>query len=313
MGKRGFFRGLIAVLASVVLTGCSAAFLSTSSSPTTHPIATKKHHAKPRHPHVTATARSSATASAKATASTSATPGEASLAPTTTAGCPAPAAEPVTSAPGAGRTIALTFDDGSSTWTPKILAVLERFHIHATFFDTGLHDHEFPQYAKQVLAAGNVVGNHTYNHLMNWGYRKYFTEAEQRAEVVNASAVLAPLIGHQPCLMRPPGGAYDAGSLALVRSLGMSMVLWSTDSKDWQQPPFLSMTAQQTILHNAEQGIRYAHPILLMHAGKASHEPPCPLRGCAEGEVSDFRGNTVAILPKIIQFYLDHGYTFVTV
>jgi len=49
-----------------------------------------------------------------------------------------------------------------------------------------------------------------------------------------------------------------------------------------------------------------------MHVGKASHEPECDPGGCAPGQVSSFRGNTVAALPTVIEFYLSSGYRFVT-
>ena len=234
------------------------------------------------------------------------------LRPIRVAGCPFPAAAPITAAPGVGKTIALTFDDGSGAFTPQILAVLIRLHVHATFFDTGLHDSADPRDARAVIAAGDEIGNHTYHHDKNWGFRSVYTLAQQRLELTSATAVLQPLIGHDPCVMRPPGGAYDAQSLALVRSLGMSLVMWTTDAEDWRQPPVLSASYQQVIIHNAEDGAGIMHPIVLMHAGKASHEPDCGAAVCAPGEVSSFRGNTVAALPRIIQFYLAHGYRFVT-
>jgi hypothetical protein len=97
--------------------------------------------------------------------------------------CPPAAAEPITAAPGAGKTVALTFDDGPGPITPQVLAVLSRFGVPATFFDTGLHDVTYPQYARNVVAAGDVLGNHTYNHYKNWGYAQYFTAATQRREL----------------------------------------------------------------------------------------------------------------------------------
>lgn len=232
--------------------------------------------------------------------------------PSLVAGCPSPAARPITAAPGRGKTVALTFDDGSGPFTAQILAVLMRFHVHATFFDTGLHDSLDPRDARAVIAAGDPIGNHTYDHPKNWGFRGYFTVRQQRLELASTAAVLRPLIGHGPCVMRPPGGAYDARSLALVRSLGMSLVMWTTDAEDWRQPPVLSASYQRVIIRDAEEGGRLAHPIVLLHAGKASHEPECGPRLCTRGEVSSFRGNTVAALPTIIRFYLAHGYTLVT-
>lgn len=226
-------------------------------------------------------------------------------------GCPFPSTSPITAAPGVGKTVALTFDDGASIYTPQILAVLARFRVHATFFDTGLADTRYPQYARAVVAAGDVLGNHTYDHPKNWGFRTHFTLPEQRLELTRASQVQTPQIGHAPCVMRPPGGAYDATSLALVRGLGMSLVMWSTSGEDWQQPPYLSTTFQQAILRRAESGAALAHPIILLHAGKASHEPDCSPSACASGQVSSFRGNTVAVLPALIRFYLARGYRFV--
>ena len=189
--------------------------------------------------------------------------------------------------------------------------MLIRFHVHATFFDTGFGDSAYPAYARAVIAAGDVIGNHTFSHPKNWGFRTHFTTAAQRYQLVRTADVLTPLIGHRPCVMRPPGGAYDAASLALVRRLGMSLVMWTTDTEDWHQPPYLSRAYQLVILRNAEAGAARMHPIVLMHAAKASHEPDCKPRGCLTGQVSSFRGNTVAILPSIIRFYRSHGYRFV--
>lgn len=207
--------------------------------------------------------------------------------------------------------MALTFDDGSGPFTPQILAVLARFHVHATFFDTGVGDTRYPQYARAIVADGDELGNHTYDHPKNWGYRSDFRATAQRLELTRTNAVLARLIGHPPCVMRPPGGAYDAASLAMVRSLGMTLAMWTTDTEDWRQPPYLSHAAQLTIVRNAEEGAEMRHPIILMHAAKASHEPDCASIGCAFGQVSSFRGNTVAALPAIIRFYRAHGYRFV--
>lgn len=207
--------------------------------------------------------------------------------------------------------MALTFDDGASVYTPQILSALARFHVRATFFDTGLADSRYPQYARAVVAAGDELGNHTYDHPKNWGYQAYYSWYSQRLELTRTTAVQKSLIGHAPCNMRPPGGAYDARSLALVRSLGMSLVMWTTSGEDWEQPPYLSAAFQQSIIRNVEAGARLAHPIILLHAGKASHEPDCSPSGCTAGQVSSFRGNTVAVLPTIIRFYLARGYRFV--
>src|SRR5262249_23365606 len=63
------------------------------------------------------------------------------------------------------RTVALTFDDGPDpTWTPKILAVLRREHVPATFFVVGTHVASYPAIIRAELRAGDEVGSHTYTH-----------------------------------------------------------------------------------------------------------------------------------------------------
>src|SRR5258706_585026 len=64
------------------------------------------------------------------------------------------------------KTIALTFDDGPDpVWTPQVLAVLARFHAHATFFEIGSRVNQYPGVARQVLASGNEIGSHTFTHV----------------------------------------------------------------------------------------------------------------------------------------------------
>jgi peptidoglycan/xylan/chitin deacetylase (PgdA/CDA1 family) len=115
-------------------------------------------------------------------------------------------------------------------------------------------------------------------------------------------AQLSAATPEQVCYVRPPGGFVDH-VVGAAASLGMTAVLWSVDSLDWKQPGSVTPGATATIVANATGAVGQEHPIVLLHSGKASHEP--------DSVVSPFRGNTVAALPEIIQWYLDHGYTFV--
>ncbi len=63
------------------------------------------------------------------------------------------------------KVIALTFDDGPGRWTEKILELLKKHNIRATFFMEGSQVDTYPEIARQVLAAGHEIGNHTFNHL----------------------------------------------------------------------------------------------------------------------------------------------------
>jgi len=82
-------------------------------------------------------------------------------------------------------------------------------------------------------------------------------------------------------------------------------VMWSVDTRDWAQPGQDSPAYIAQIIANATTltAAESEHPIVLMHAGKASHEP--------EAQVSSYRGNTVAALPQVIDWYKARGYRFV--
>jgi peptidoglycan/xylan/chitin deacetylase (PgdA/CDA1 family) len=218
-------------------------------------------------------------------------------------GCPAPRSGVVDQAPGSGRTVALTFDDGPSPWTPKILAVLAEYDVPATFFDTGSHDAEYPQYARAEAAAGDVVGDHTWDHRYpkevpgGWS-RSYLEDQLSRTDTIQRD-----LTGRPTCLFRAPGGETSPALAGVARSLRLTRVGWSVDTEDWRQPDHPSRSEVRKIVA-AATGSPGRHPVVLMHAGKASHEP--------ESVVSDYRGNTVAALPAVIEWYRSHGYRFVT-
>ena len=68
-----------------------------------------------------------------------------------------------------GKDVYLTFDDGPiPEVTPKVLAILDKYGIKATFFMVGENIDKHPEVFAQVLAAGHSIGNHTYNHLKGW-------------------------------------------------------------------------------------------------------------------------------------------------
>lgn len=63
------------------------------------------------------------------------------------------------------KVVALTFDDGPSPWhTPRVLDVLDRHGVKATFFMMGRNVERFPAVAREVIARGHEVGNHSYSH-----------------------------------------------------------------------------------------------------------------------------------------------------
>lgn len=128
---------------------------------------------------------------------------------------------------------ALTFDDGPSPYTtPRLLDLLASYGIPATFFMVGRNAEHHPELVRRIEAEGHEVANHSYSHpnLRKLSYER------KRAEIASTDAILRN-IGVTPRFMRPPYGAYDEATENIARDLGLSIVLWSVDSKDWKRLP----------------------------------------------------------------------------
>jgi peptidoglycan-N-acetylglucosamine deacetylase len=129
------------------------------------------------------------------------------------------------------RAVALTFDDGPSPYTARILAVLRRLHVPATFFVIGLQAERYPRLARQETEAGMVVGNHSYDHPNRTPFAR-LPRRRIRSEIVRGQAVLARL-GVRSVLFRPPGGSISRYVLRTASEHGLRVVLWSVDARDW--------------------------------------------------------------------------------
>ena len=253
----------------------------------------------------TTTPGATATASPPGTAAPSSpTPGAAPPRSPASA-CPAPSPTVITRAPGGGRTVALTFDDGGGADMLAIAEVLREQSVRAaTFFNTGANDAQNPQAVSDVAAMGFLIGNHTWDHQYPKAVPGGWSIPYLSDQISRTAAQIKSLTGAGECFFRPPGGVQD-NVLAAAAAQGMSVVMWSVDTSDWQSPPRLDPAFQQRIIARATTlpAAGADHPIVLLHAAKASHEP--------EQQVSSFRGNTVAALPSIIAWYRSHGYQFV--
>jgi peptidoglycan/xylan/chitin deacetylase (PgdA/CDA1 family) len=182
-----------------------------------------------------------------------------------------------------GHDVALTFDDGPGPYTPGVLSVLERFHVHATFFVVGKMLEYFSSSAVREIEDGDVIGNHTEEHpalaqLSAHDQREQLSEQSARVELVG---------GRRPVLFRPPYGSFNQTTLRELKAEHLLMVVWSTDTDDFRQP------GVETIVANALQG---AHPgaIILMHDAGGGRE------------------QTIAALPQIIRGIQAKGLRLVT-
>jgi peptidoglycan/xylan/chitin deacetylase (PgdA/CDA1 family) len=232
-----------------------------------------------------------------------ATAGSGAHAASATTGCPTPEAGIIRSAPGAGKTVALTFDDGPSRFTPQILAILRRKNVRATFFNTGAHASRRPRLTAEVAGEGHLLGNHTWDHRYPSQLARGWSRAYLAGQMARTNRVEEKASGRPTCFLRPPGGFVTPALVPTARAHHLSVVMWSVDTGDWRQPALTSELFTGAIVRAAAAGLTQAHPVVLMHDGKASHEP--------EAQVHRNRSNDVAALPRIIDLYRRHGYRFV--
>lgn len=187
--------------------------------------------------------------------------------------------------------VALTFDDGPDpTWTPRILEVLRRLHVPATFFVIGTNAQSHQELLRRELREGHVIGNHTYSHQD----LAHISRLRAEAEIVGAAAVVEGITGRKPLLFRSPYGSgelSDAGSSDkddLSEALGFHAVNWTVDTLDWKHP------GPAAIINAVEQQ-KSARTVVLMHDGGGD------------------RSQTLAALPTLIQTLRAEGYQFTTV
>ena len=156
----------------------------------------------------------------------------------------------------AQRMVALTFDDGPSGRTAAILRVLARHHAHATFFVVGRATRGMEPVLRHVAATGNELADHTYSHadLLALHARA------RRAQLQWTRGLVWRATGIQARFFRPPYGATGPAVNRLGRTLGLIPVLWSVDSRDWQQPGTKAIV--QRVLAHVRPGA-----IVLMHDG----------------------------------------------
>ncbi|MEV6714144.1 bifunctional polysaccharide deacetylase/glycosyltransferase family 2 protein [Lentzea sp. NPDC051208] len=189
------------------------------------------------------------------------------------------------------RTVVLTFDDGPDPeWTPKVLDVLRRNEVKATFFVTGANAAQHQDVLERVHAEGHEVGLHTFTHI-DLGK---VGDTRARVELGQTGLVVASGTGEFSRLVRPPYSnrpdAVDDEDLAgieRITSAGNLVLLSDLDSEDWRTPGADAIAANST--PKDDKGA-----VVLMHDGGGD------------------RSQTVAALEKLIPSLKERGFAFQT-
>jgi peptidoglycan/xylan/chitin deacetylase (PgdA/CDA1 family) len=122
------------------------------------------------------------------------------------------------------RELALTYDDGpNDRHTLRLLDVLARHGVRATFFLIGRYVRQRPDIVREISQAGHAIGNHTETHPL----LIFKSEAEIRRELTECTAALGDAGVEVSDLFRPPFGGRRPAVLRIGRELGLVPVMWN--------------------------------------------------------------------------------------
>ena len=188
------------------------------------------------------------------------------------------------------KQIALTYDDGpNDPHTLKLLEVLARHEVHATFFMIGRYVRQRPDIVLDVARAGHVIGNHTLTHPL----LIFESAARTRTELVECRAALTDAVGKHSNLFRPPFGGRRPVTLRIARDLGLETVMWNVTGYDWNAPS--AAYVEKKVMGQMRGG-----DVILLHDG-------------GHRAMGADRGPTVIATDNLIRTYKDQGFQFVTV
>ena len=175
-----------------------------------------------------------------------------------------------------GKAVYLTFDDGPiPEVTPKVLAILEKYHIKATFFMVGENVDKHPEVYEQVVKAGHRIGNHTYNHLKGWrtSFKEYMENTDRCADRIQNTD-----------LFRPPYGKATLRQRMALHKKGYRLIYWDILTRDYE-PTRTPEAMLAQIRRNVRPG-----SIINFHDSLKSNE------------------RMLAVLPQAIEYLQAQGY-----
>jgi peptidoglycan/xylan/chitin deacetylase (PgdA/CDA1 family) len=130
--------------------------------------------------------------------------------------------------------IMLTIDDGPDpTWTPKILRLLQRHDVRATFCSIGAHAASFPSLLRAVAGDGHHLANHTFTHPLAL---PNLSPAQIRSQIVDTQDAIVRASGITPALFRSPGGNWGRRVFAGIAPYNLTPLDWDVDPRDWSVP-----------------------------------------------------------------------------
>lgn len=176
------------------------------------------------------------------------------------------------------KSIALTFDDGPSTYTKEIIDLLNQYDANATFFILGNKVEIYKDTLKYMLESGNEIGNHSYNH--KW--LTHINEEEIKNQINKTQEIIKTNLDYEPKIFRPTYGAINK---KMRETINLDIILWNIDTMDWKYK------SKKKIINNIIPQIE-DEKIILMH---------------------DTKKITYETLKQLLPKLKEQGYQFVTI
>ncbi|CAL9483635.1 MULTISPECIES: polysaccharide deacetylase family protein [Streptomyces] len=170
--------------------------------------------------------------------------------------------------------VGLTFDDGPSGNTTRLLDALRQNGLRATMFNQGQYAAANPSLVRAQVAAGMWVGNHSYTH----PHLTQLSQAQIDSEISRTQQAIAGAGGGTPKLFRPPYGETNATVKSVAARHGLTEIIWHVDSQDWNGASTDAIVQSAARLTNGQ--------VILMH---------------------DWSANTLAAIPRIAQGLASRG------
>lgn len=177
--------------------------------------------------------------------------------------------------------VALTFDDGPSAHTERLLDILDKYSAKGTFFVIGNTLDNRKNTVKRIVYSGHEIGGHSWNH-------RQFTnlsEEEVKDQIMMTRAKIYEITGVDSCLVRPPYGAFNDSVKSVAEETGVSYINWSVDTLDWKTKN--ADAVYNEIMKDVSDGA-----IILCH---------------------DLHKTTVDAMERVVPALIEKGYQLVTV
>ncbi|MCY0879815.1 MAG: polysaccharide deacetylase family protein [Firmicutes bacterium] len=180
------------------------------------------------------------------------------------------------------RMMALTINVVWGTeYVPALIRELSNHHAVATFMVGGIWAKTHPALVREMVQAGDEVGNHGWNHR----HPTRLSEDELIRDIADTNNVVREIIGRVPTVYAPPYGEFNKAVIRAADSLHMTLVMWTIDTIDWRPSTSAASMAHKVLTKSAPGAIVLMHPT----------------------------DRTVVALPQIINGLHHRGYQLVTV